>query len=271
VKLPVSDHFPRTPYGLQPLLTIQGGSQDLRAWQAFLDGEGQLYMLSPIDQLAALAVVGRSLVPTVMRPTALLVTNLGTQDGRRSPNCVAEVGFFPPVPVPNCKPLPLSLEGSGPPAMFAGRGHHLSHPLFGLLAVRVGDNRYRIFHRKPGEPWLTLSMAGEHVTTEMTLPDDLTPVGVTVENDASEPVMVAIEDRCRIVLVQRRTQRALHTRLPATDSPIVRAATTPLAPFVAWFTEAGEITVWSLEHKAAVLRVLPNETAAVSAKQAAGK
>jgi hypothetical protein len=165
------------------------------------------------------------------------------------------------------EPLPLPLDGHGPPATFAGDGRHLRHPAFGLLAVRVDERRWRVFFHDPARdvrrfnPEIARSHlhASVHHHVEISVPTGLLPVGVAVEARASEPVMVVRdEDRRGLSLLQRTTQRGVHTRLPRGDSPIRWAATTPSAPCVAWHTEAGEIVVWSFERGAVVLRVIPD-------------
>ena len=69
-----------------------------------------------------------------------------------------------------------------------------------------------------------------------------------------EPGLLLLEGDSRALLL---ASRGGTRRLPAASAEIRHAAACPGAPWIAWVTVHGELTVYSLDHDAVLLRRVP--------------
>jgi hypothetical protein len=122
----------------------------------------------------------------------------------------------------------------GPPA---GAGHEK----FGLLAFELGEFQ-----------WAVLSAKGEELLAR---PHGATVVGVlTVEGRVAttkEPGLLALEDDGRTLTLHGRSWRQ---KVLESSSRIERVTVSTAAPRIAYSTEAGEVVVYSLQHRADLCR-----------------
>lgn len=124
------------------------------------------------------------------------------------------------------------------PAFF-GFGGHLGHPEHGLVAVAQRGGAWEIYGRT--QTWL-VPFEGTRV------------VGVARDKERDEPGLVLLEgDGRALLLAGRRGTR----RLPTASAEIRHAAVCPGSPWIAWVTAHGELTVYSLDHDAVLLRRVP--------------
>jgi hypothetical protein len=133
----------------------------------------------------------------------------------------------------------------GAPAFF-GYGGRLTHPEHGLVAVAQKGGAWEIFSRGGGS---------------FLVPFDGTRVlGVARDRERGEPGLLLLEEDGRsLVLAGLSWTR----KLPVGAAPIRHAVACPGAPWVAWVTVHGEVTVYSLDHDAVLFRLVP--TSAISA------
>ena len=129
----------------------------------------------------------------------------------------------------------------GAPAFF-GFGGHLGHPEHGLVAVAQRERgAWEIFgrHRQPG-PGPVRGHPGGGRGARPGAP--------------SEPGLLLLEGDGRTLLLAGLSWTR---RLPAASAEIRHAAACPGAPWFAWATVHGELTVYSLDHDAVLLRRVP--------------
>lgn len=126
----------------------------------------------------------------------------------------------------------------GAPAFF-GFGGHLAHPEHGLVAVAQRGGAWEVYGRS--RTWL-VPFEGMRV------------VGVARNRERNEAGLLLLEGDGRALLL---ASRGGTRRLPAAAAEIRHAAACPGAPWVAWVTVHGELTVYSLDHDAVLLRRVP--------------
>jgi hypothetical protein len=132
----------------------------------------------------------------------------------------------------------LEEADEGAPAFF-GFGGHLGHPEHGLVAVAQQGGSWEIYGRN--RSWL-VPFEGTRV------------VGVARNRERHEPGLLLLEGDGRALLL---ASRGGTRRLPAASAEIRHAAACPGAPWIAWVTVHGELTVYSLDHDAVLLRRVP--------------
>jgi hypothetical protein len=126
----------------------------------------------------------------------------------------------------------------GAPAFF-GFGGHLGHPEHGLVAVAQQGGAWEIYGRN--RAWL-VPFEGTRV------------VGVARNRERHETGLLLLEGDGRALLL---ASLGGTRRLPAASAEIRHAAACPGAPWIAWVTVHGELTVYSLDHDAVLLRRVP--------------
>lgn len=126
----------------------------------------------------------------------------------------------------------------GAPAFF-GFGGQLGHPEHGLVAVAQRGGAWEIYGRN--RAWL-VPFEGTRV------------VGVARSRERNEPGLLLLEEDGRALLL---ASLGGTRRLPAASAEIRHAAACPGSPWVAWVTVHGELTVYSLDHDAVLLRRVP--------------
>ncbi len=127
----------------------------------------------------------------------------------------------------------------GAPAFF-GFGGRLTHPDHGLVAVAQRGGAWEIFSRGGGT--YLVPFAGTRV------------VGVARDRERGEPGLLLLDEDGRSLVIAGLSWTR---RLPTGSAPIRHAATCAGAPWVAWVTVHGEVTVYSLDHDAVLLRRVP--------------
>ncbi len=127
----------------------------------------------------------------------------------------------------------------GAPAFF-GFGGRLTHPDHGLVAVAQRGGAWEIFSRGGGT--FLVPFAGTRV------------VGVARDRERGEPGLLLLDEDGRSLVIAGLSWTR---RLPTGSAPIRHAATCAGAPWVAWVTVHGELTVYSLDHDAVLLRRVP--------------
>lgn len=135
---------------------------------------------------------------------------------------------------------PIPFDGRAARAFFGPRGAgHLAaagHPKFGLLAIELGEFQ-----------WALLSAKGEELLAR---PHAASVVGV-MAGTHNEPGLLALEDDRRTLVLHGRNWRQ---KVLVSGSPIERVAVSADAPRVAYSTAAGEIVVYSPQHRADLCR-----------------
>jgi hypothetical protein len=126
----------------------------------------------------------------------------------------------------------------GAPAFF-GFGGHLGHPEHGLVAVAQQGGAWEIYGRN--RAWL-VPFEGTRV------------VGVARNRERHETGLLLLEGDGRALLL---ASLGGTRRLPAASAEIRHAAACAGAPWIAWVTVHGELTVYSLDHDAVLLRRVP--------------
>ncbi|HWM91341.1 MAG TPA: hypothetical protein VN493_11290 [Thermoanaerobaculia bacterium] len=126
----------------------------------------------------------------------------------------------------------------GAPAFF-GFGGRLAHPEHGLVAVAQRGGAWEIYGR--GRTWL-VPFEGTRV------------LGVARDRERNEAGLLLLEEDSRTLLLA-----GLHwtRKLPTGSAEIRHAAACPGAPWIAWVTVHGELTVYSMDHDAVLLRRVP--------------
>lgn len=127
----------------------------------------------------------------------------------------------------------------GAPAFF-GYGGRLAHPEHGLTAVEQNGGAWEIYGRD-GRTFL-IPFEGMRV------------VGVARDRERGEAGLLLLEEGGRTLLLAGLDWTR---RLPAASAEIRHATVCPGAPWVAWSTIYGEVTVYSLDHDAVLLRRVP--------------
>jgi hypothetical protein len=153
---------------------------------------------------------------------------------------------------PGCPARLTSAVGGGPPrtihlleqaeegaAAFFGFGGRLAHPEHGLVAVAQQGGAWEIYGR--GRTWLT-PFAGTRV------------VGVARDRERNGAGLLLLEEDGRSLLLAGLNWTR---RIPTGGAEIRHAAACPGAPWIAWVTVHGELTVYSLDHDAVLLRRVP--------------
>ncbi len=127
----------------------------------------------------------------------------------------------------------------GAPAFF-GFGGRLTHPEHGLVAVAQRGGAWEIFSRGGGS---------------FLVPFDGTRVmGVARDRERGEPGLLLLEEDGHTLLLAGLSWTR---KLPVGSAPIRHAVACPGAPWVAWVTVHGEVTVYSLDHDAVLFRRVP--------------
>lgn len=126
----------------------------------------------------------------------------------------------------------------GAPAFFGFAGQ-IGHPEHGLVAVAQKGGGWEIYGRQ--RTFLT-PFQGTRV------------VGAARDRARNEPGLLLLEEKGRTILFA-----GLHwtRRLPAATAEIRHVAVSPGAPWVAWVTVLGELTVYSLDHDTVLFRRAP--------------
>jgi hypothetical protein len=138
------------------------------------------------------------------------------------------------------------LDGAedGAPAFF-GFGGRLTHPEHGLVAVAQKGGAWEIFSR--GGASFLVPFDGTRV------------LGVARDRDRGEPGLLLLEEDGRSLLLAGLSWTR---RLPIGVSPIRHAVACAGAPWIAWVTVHGEVTVYSLDHDAVLFRRVPTSSLA---------
>lgn len=127
----------------------------------------------------------------------------------------------------------------GAPAFF-GYGGKLAHPEHGLTAVEQNGGAWEIYSRD-GRTFL--------------IPfEGMRAVGVARDRERSEAGLLLLEEGGRTLLLAGLDWTR---RLPAASAEIRYVTACPGAPWIAWSTIYGEVTVYSLDHDAVLLRRVP--------------
>jgi hypothetical protein len=127
----------------------------------------------------------------------------------------------------------------GAPAFF-GFGGRLAHPEHGLLAVAQKGGAWEVFSRESAI--LLVPFEGTRVA------------GVARDLERGEPGLLLLEEDGRTLLLAGRSWTR---KLPQASTAIRHAAACAGAPWVAWATVHGEVTVYSLDHDAVLFRRVP--------------
>lgn len=133
----------------------------------------------------------------------------------------------------------LDQAEEGAAAFFGFGGGRLAHPEHGLVAVAQRGGAWEIYGR--GRTWLT-PFEGTRV------------VGVARDRERHEAGLLLLEEDGRTLHLAGLNWTR---RIPTGSAEIRHAAACPGAPWIAWVTVHGELTVYSLDHDAVLLRRVP--------------
>jgi hypothetical protein len=123
---------------------------------------------------------------------------------------------------------------------FFGPPTKLADPEFGLIALEQSEFQ-----------WVVISHKGQ---TNLVKPHGAKVVGVMVDEPAgTEPGLLALEDNLQTVTLNGRNWRKEVFRAHA---PVKHIAVCQREPFIAYSTVAGEIVIYSVEHRADLCRYL---------------
>lgn len=131
---------------------------------------------------------------------------------------------------------PIPFEGQ-PTRAFFGPPAGVGHEKFGLLAVELGEFQ-----------WAVMSAKGESLLAR---PHGASVVGVVTGEGRLEPGLLALEDDRRTLTLHGRNWRQ---KVLKSGTQIERVAVSACAPRVAYSTTAGEVVVYSLQHRADLCR-----------------
>lgn len=127
--------------------------------------------------------------------------------------------------------------------VFFGFGGPYASPRWGLVAVDHGDGN-----------WTVAGDLGNETAMTIRVPHDERVVGVIGFAQYETPALVVVMADGRTLAARTRVGiRPLDTA----PSPIHHAAVSPAGPEIAYTTTTGEVAVYSIQHKAHVLRVFP--------------
>jgi hypothetical protein len=118
---------------------------------------------------------------------------------------------------------------------------------WGVMSTFQGERHFSVV--VPQRPPMTLDMLGP-------------PIGVCLLDGKPVHVVAASRADDHVLLLETGDlpDRFRAERLPPSTSPFVAATVCPAQPNIAWCTEAGEVVVYSMLHKAVLFRRAPGET-----------